>query len=147
MRITNEEWNIAISPLQIIRGFAALLILADGKCKIKLAKLISKALFGVIEPIGKIIHEELNDICINYLRSFSKGVTRIYFEENHLLKFDNELMEYIEKYYGTESQEAEMIVFETEEKMKKEVVQTLCFQMDPNGQTLVNEMNKNIKMI
>uniref|UniRef100_A0AAF5PSC7 Serpin domain-containing protein n=1 Tax=Wuchereria bancrofti TaxID=6293 RepID=A0AAF5PSC7_WUCBA len=54
-------------------------------------------------------------------------------------------MEYIEKYYGTESQEAEMIVFETEEKMKKEVVQTLCFQMDPNGQTLVNEMNKNIK--
>uniref|UniRef100_A0A0R3QZQ4 SERPIN domain-containing protein n=1 Tax=Brugia timori TaxID=42155 RepID=A0A0R3QZQ4_9BILA len=107
--------------------------------------ILADALFGVIEPLGKTIHEELNDICINYLRLFSKGVTHIYFEENHLLKFDNELMEYIEKYYGTESQEAEMIVFEPEEKMKKEVVQTLCFQMDPIGQTLVNEMNKNIK--
>ncbi|KAL3986248.1 Serpin (serine protease inhibitor) family protein [Acanthocheilonema viteae] len=145
LRITNEEWNLAISPLQIIRGFAALYILADGKCKIQLSNLISKVLFGMIGPLGKAIHEVLNDLCTNYLKSLSKGVIEIYFEENHLLKFDNRLMEYIEKYYGAESQGMEMTVFDSEEPIKKEVVQTMCFQMNPNGQTIVNEMNKNIK--
>uniref|UniRef100_A0A0R3RFE6 SERPIN domain-containing protein n=1 Tax=Elaeophora elaphi TaxID=1147741 RepID=A0A0R3RFE6_9BILA len=145
LRITNEEWNLAISPLQIIRGLAVLYELADGKCKIKLGNLISKALFGEIIPFGKTIHEYLNDLCTIYLRSLPKGAIQIYFEENHLLKFDKELMEYIDKYYGAGPQESEMTERDSEERTKKEVVQTMCFQMNPNGQTLVDKMNKNIK--
>ncbi|MCP9256872.1 hypothetical protein DINM_000104 [Dirofilaria immitis] len=143
LRITYEEWNLSISPLQIVRGLAVLYILADGKCKIKLSNLISKALFGTIEPLGKNIHEILNDLCIYYLKS--NGAIQIYFEENHLLTFDDELIEYIEKYYGTKSRGMEMTSFDLEEKSRKAVVQTMCFQANSNGQTLVNEMNKNIK--
>ncbi|CAG9535428.1 unnamed protein product [Cercopithifilaria johnstoni] len=145
LRITNEEWNLAISPIEIIRGLAALHALADGKCKIRLTNLISKALFGIKRSIGKTIHEDLYHLYNEYLKSLPKGIIKIFFEENHLLKFDNELMEYIEKYYGTESEETEMIMSDTEERRTKEVVQTICFQMNPNGQTLINEMNKNIK--
>ncbi|VDK86825.1 unnamed protein product, partial [Onchocerca ochengi] len=140
LRITYEEWNLSISPLQIICGFAALHILADGKCKKKLSNLISKALFGVIKPIERTIHEILNELCINHLKS--KGAIRIYFEENHLLKFDDELVELIEKYYGTKYQRKSV---NSEEKPTNRVVQTMCFQISPNGQALVNEMNKNIK--
>ncbi|VDK76046.1 unnamed protein product [Litomosoides sigmodontis] len=104
LRITNEEWNLAISPLQIIRGLAALHALADGKCKIKLANLISKALSGRAGRFGKSIHDSLNNLCISYLKSLSKGVIEIYFEENQLLTFDNELVEFVEKYYGTEEE-------------------------------------------
>uniref|UniRef100_A0A8R1XN45 Serpin domain-containing protein n=1 Tax=Onchocerca volvulus TaxID=6282 RepID=A0A8R1XN45_ONCVO len=140
LRITYEEWNLSISPLHIICGFAALHILADGKCKKKLSNLISKALFGVIKPIERTIHEILNELCINHLKS--KGAIRIYFEENHLLKFDDELVELIEKYYGTKYQRKSV---NSEEKPTNRVVQTMCFQISPNGQALVNEMNKNIK--
>uniref|UniRef100_A0A915PQZ3 Serpin domain-containing protein n=1 Tax=Setaria digitata TaxID=48799 RepID=A0A915PQZ3_9BILA len=145
LRITSEEWNIAISPLQIVRGFAALHILADGKCKTKLASLISKALFGVKAGIDKSIHEELDDICTNYLKSLPLGTVRVYFEENHLLTFDDELVEYIEKYYGKEFRRAEPITVGIDEVTRKKVVQTMCFQMNPDGQTLISEMNKNIK--
>lgn len=61
---------------------------------------VSTALYGTIGPLGKTIHKYLNDLCINYLKSLSKGAIKIYFEENPMLTFDYELMEYIEKYYG-----------------------------------------------
>uniref|UniRef100_A0A183HDN3 SERPIN domain-containing protein n=1 Tax=Onchocerca flexuosa TaxID=387005 RepID=A0A183HDN3_9BILA len=140
LRITYEEWNLSISPLQIICGFAALHILADGKCKEKLSDLISKALFGEIKPLGRTIHEILDELCINHLKS--KGAVRIYFEENHLLAFDDELIEMVEKYYGTKYQKKSL---DSEGRPKNGVVQTMCFQVNPNGQTLVNKMNKNIE--
>lgn len=49
------------------------------------------------------MHEFLKNLCNNYLKSsLAKEAVKIYFEENYLLNFDNELVEYIEKYYGTE---------------------------------------------
>lgn len=147
-RTTTEESNLSISPLQILRGFGVLHLLADGKCKIKLAELIAKALFGFNIPQWQTIDQELAELYTIYLKPFSKGVIQVHIEENQLLKLDNELIEQVERYYGSSKQNIKcevMTPIDWEDSKEINLMQPTCFQLDPDGRTLAKEMNKKVK--
>ncbi|VDM97513.1 unnamed protein product [Thelazia callipaeda] len=145
LRVTYEESNLAISPLQILRGFAVLHLLSDGECNLKLNDLITKALLGISIRRWHTLHDDLEDLCTTYCKSLNRGVIRVYFEENPLLTFNTELMNLINKYYGSTDQMSESLLADGDDQNKNKVVQSMCFQVNPDGKTTVDEMNDKIK--
>ncbi|VDM40408.1 unnamed protein product [Toxocara canis] len=116
-RHTYEQSNISICPLQILRGFGALHLLANGKTEKAISDIITQALNGYVISKRMNIQEELASLYDTFFESL--GCAK------------------------KQEQEPES----EEESERKRVVNAVCFAMNPEGNTTVALMENDMKRL
>ncbi|KHN85785.1 hypothetical protein Tcan_15534 [Toxocara canis] len=143
-RHTYEQSNISICPLQILRGFGALHLLANGKTEKAISDIITQALNGYVISKRMNIQEELASLYDTFFESLGCAVIRIYFEDSRIVPYDETLLRLVDERY-MEKKKQEQEPESEEESERKRVVNAVCFAMNPEGNTTVALMENDMK--
>uniref|UniRef100_A0A915C1W2 Serpin domain-containing protein n=2 Tax=Parascaris univalens TaxID=6257 RepID=A0A915C1W2_PARUN len=141
-RHTSERSNASLCPLQILRGFGALHLLASGKTEKAISDIITKALSGFVIMKRMDIQQELADLYNLFFDPLGCAVIRIYFEDNHIFPYNEALLKMIDERYMEKKKEQKNA--SDEEVEKKRVVDAVCFAMNPDGKTTVALMENDL---
>uniref|UniRef100_A0A1I7Y362 SERPIN domain-containing protein n=1 Tax=Steinernema glaseri TaxID=37863 RepID=A0A1I7Y362_9BILA len=143
-RKTFEETNICVSPLEVLRGFGALLLMAESHTHAELLHCLRRCLYG--SKGGKMtadqIHQHLFSVGREYVFNLTSAAVRIFFEKRSVLPFDAQVTATIDAFY----KEPNVFPDAPELKAKENVLRETNFMTSPNGDAMRIRINKAMKI-
>ncbi|KAK0423864.1 hypothetical protein QR680_008375 [Steinernema hermaphroditum] len=142
-RRTYEECNICVSPLEVLRGFGAVLLMAESQTYTDILHCLRKCLYGpkAAKQSAQEIHQQLFKLNHEYVCSLTSSAVRIFFEKRSVLPFDRDIVRVMNAFYMEPSPPG----FE-ELKANETVLRQMNFQTSPSGYQTRLQINRAMKI-